>query len=116
MIEGEEQLEMEYGNNKPIYRCEQCGEVLDGLDVLVFAYDGTDHWERVPIEVDRWGIRIEVTPDWCGHGFDDYEEEQCLSIRCPHCHIFPFKAQEISSFSMDIVHMFPEQERMDEDE
>lgn len=107
---------MEYGNNKPICRCEQCGEALDGLDVLVFDYDGTDHWESVPIKVERGGVRIEVTPHWCGHDFDDYDEEQCLSIRCPYCHSFPFKAQEVASFTMDILYMFPEQERRDEDE
>ena len=92
-------------------RCNYCGEPLtfEGVEVLFFNYDGSDSWQKVDIhECDNEALYIDIPLSWTGYEFDDNDSDKYETIRCPHCHKYPFKCTEIQTYDFVEVVMFDE--------
>lgn len=77
------------------YKCCQCGKEIDKIITSVFNYDGSDcdveiKFKQVPFNA----IVFEVGTNWVGYG----GMEDTNQIRCPICHKFPFKNEEIQCY------------------
>lgn len=74
--------------DRPICQC--CGKPLDHLMVNMFAYDGSDSFEKTELTYikDSVCVTISTTPNWTGYELDDDERKE--TIVCPECGEYPF--------------------------
>ena len=86
-------------------KCEKCGKQLEYVEVNMFNHDGSDDWYDVEIDMDYGIAYINILPNWTGN--DLSEEEMTETIRCPHCHKYPFVDKEIHADDYVNVTMFP---------
>lgn len=85
--------------------CEKCGDIILTLEVDVFDHEGADHWVNFSInEVPDNVVYIDLPTNWTG--CEQSEEEQMESIRCPHCHQFPFRHKEVDTYAFTRCVMF----------
>lgn len=73
---------------QPICQC--CGKPIDHLMVNMFAYDGSDSFEKTELTYikDSDCVTISTTPNWTGYELDDDERKE--TIVCPECGEYPF--------------------------
>lgn len=77
------------------YRCCQCGEEIDTIITSLFLDSGKDYDVEIKFkQVPENAIVFEVGTDWVGYG----GMEDTSQIRCPKCHKFPFKIEEIQCY------------------
>lgn len=77
--------------------CEKCGKKIDGLNVNVFNFDGSDSDTQIPIdETSKHVAIIELEKNWTGYELS--EEEQRDTITCPYCKQYPFEYEEIDTY------------------
>lgn len=87
-------------------RCEKCGTILESVEVDIFDHEGSDYWCDVGFYEHDNGIYLDLPFNWCGHEFDDDDEDKRECIRCPHCKEYPFEDTEIQTYEFDRVVMF----------
>lgn len=85
--------------------CEKCGKELESLEVNHFNQDGSDDWYDTGVEINGEIVSMTVLPNWTGNELT--EEEQIGTIRCPHCHQFPFKQKMVDAYPYVTVIMYP---------
>lgn len=85
--------------------CNKCGNPLPFVEADCFQYDGADAWEEYPVHAcSNRAVYIDLPTSWAGDCMS--EEEQMESIRCPHCHKYPFNDEEIQVYGMLRTVMF----------
>ena len=86
-------------------KCNKCGKPLRTLEINCFMCDGNDRYENSQLHVlENESVYAEVPLSWTGYGVSD--DEKRGSIRCPHCHRFPFDDGEIQTYPHIRVVMF----------
>ena len=79
--------------------CEKCGKEMQSIHVNMFDCSGADSlWKYDFQECEEDAVVIDTNPAWVGCGLSD--EEQLETIKCPHCHQFPFKNTEIQVYDV----------------
>ena len=86
--------------------CEKCGCELTYLEIDMFDREGWDDFIEVPIEEHENGVFADVTLNWCGYELDDDDTDKRDCIRCPYCHQYPFKDEEIQTYEFERIVMF----------
>lgn len=79
-------------------KCEMCGKETDFLEAIMFDREGMDYWISFPVHEHENGVYLDLDKNWTGYGESD--EEMAESIRCPHCHKFPFICKEIQEYEI----------------
>ena len=75
-------------------KCEKCGRELEFLEVDMDDFNGGDVWVKGKFSrLGPYVILKNVLPSWVGNELS--EKEQIKTIRCPHCHEFPFRKRQI---------------------
>ncbi len=74
--------------DRPICQC--CGKPIDHLMVNMFAYDGSDSFEKTELSYIKESdcVAITTTQNWTG--YELYDEERKETIVCPECGKYPF--------------------------
>lgn len=77
------------------YKCCQCGKEIDTILTNFFNDSGSDYEKEIKFkQVPSNAIVFEVGTNWVGYGgMEDTDQ-----IRCPKCHKFPFKSEEIQCY------------------
>ena len=77
------------------YKCCHCGKEIDTIITSVFDNDGSDYDVEIKFkQVPSNAIAFEIGTNWVGYG----GMEDSSQIRCPNCHKFPFKSEEIQCY------------------
>lgn len=85
--------------------CEKCGSIILTLEADMFDHEGADSWVNVPAEeVPNNAVYIDLPTNWTGYELDEDEQVEC--VRCPRCHKFPFKGNEIQIYTIVRCVMF----------
>lgn len=86
-------------------KCEICGKELNSLEVNMFDADGGDDWCDVDVDEESGVAYMSVLTCWTGYELS--EEEQVDTIRCPHCHKYPFVNRFVDACTYVNVLMYP---------
>lgn len=95
--------------------CNKCGKPIPEIEVDIFQYDNSDAWGLFQLHAcSNYAVYVDLPPAWVGD--DMSEEEQRDSIRCPHCHAYPFEDKEIQVYTQLRTVMFDKRKHPGEDD
>lgn len=79
--------------------CKHCGWPVSEVEANCFHHDGSDSYNRFPVNESDGAVCFSVPPTWCGAELSDEERMEC--IRCTHCKKFPFS--EIAGIGVETI-------------